>query len=224
MAEVNQRLAADLDWLKQVAHQLFLLSLDIFLSYLLVWFFRFFGWGLGPLLNLADAVADVIQSEPWLCVCVRILVRQSVHVVVIWKEQARAHLLEFDWRDIISHHVNDIKVGFIWEDHGTRLAYPDGSVKVSIIFHELDWNLLWGRERLVDPFVFAYLFAYQVQLATFGGIMIEMNLVNDEHVAIVDEDLSDFLGRVQEDKVGVLCYLDDPFLVVIKSELLGDNF
>lgn len=54
--------------------------------------------------------------------------------------------------------------------------------------------------------------------------MIEMNLVNDEHVAIVDEDLSDFLGRVQEDKVGVLCYLDDPFLVVIKSEFFGDNF
>ena len=54
--------------------------------------------------------------------------------------------------------------------------------------------------------------------------MIEMNLVDDEHVAIVHEDLSDFLGRVQEDEIGVLGDLDDPFLVVVKSELLGDNF
>jgi hypothetical protein len=54
--------------------------------------------------------------------------------------------------------------------------------------------------------------------------MIEMNLVNYEHVAIVHEDLSDFLRRVQEDEVGVLSDLDYPFLVVVKSELLGDNF
>jgi hypothetical protein len=52
--------------------------------------------------------------------------------------------------------------------------------------------------------------------------MIEMNLVNDEHIAIVHEHLREILRRVQEDEVGVLIDVDDPFLVVVKSEVLSD--
>jgi hypothetical protein len=50
-----------------------------------------------------------------------------------------------------------------------------------------------------------------------------MNLVNDEHIAIVHKHLRNIFGRVQKDEVGVLSDLNDLLLVVVKSEVLRDD-
>lgn len=104
--------------------------------------------------RLANAVINVIKSEAALNSICRVLVSQSVHVVIVTHEQTCASLFKALWIVVMIFHINDMEVFIISENHQPRV-FLDSNGGVQFSFNKRSFFPIFFFEALVHPNILA---------------------------------------------------------------------
>lgn len=180
MTKVNQALAPDLHRLQMIAHEVPLFALDL-------------------CLDRADAVLNVVEAETRLDTLLVVLVRQSVHEILIAHKEACAPLLKPPRLLACVCEVNHVKVGIVrHEDHTAFVLDSHHAVKTLANLNKGLVNLLLGTGRARDPDVAARLHQVTIDHVFF---VVEEDLVDIEHIAVVNHYLGPILRREEEHEV-----------------------